>query len=91
MRPRTQVCDAADTGSQPSGDQEPVGPFARRAMSTALQWFKSSYSTEQGGDCLEVASSPHAVHVRDSKNADGGPALAVAPASWTAFLTLARG
>ncbi|MFE2747432.1 DUF397 domain-containing protein [Streptomyces scopuliridis] len=24
-------------------------------MSTALQWFKSSYSTEQGGDCLEVA------------------------------------
>ncbi|MFE2639075.1 DUF397 domain-containing protein [Streptomyces scopuliridis] len=24
-------------------------------MSTALQWFKSSYSTEQGGACLEVA------------------------------------
>ncbi|MGW1890066.1 DUF397 domain-containing protein [Streptomyces sp. NPDC002004] len=24
-------------------------------MSTALQWFKSSYSTEQGGDCIEVA------------------------------------
>ncbi|MFI6339125.1 DUF397 domain-containing protein [Streptomyces sp. NPDC050535] len=80
-------------------------------MSTALQWFKSSYSTEQGGDCLGVAyawresscsseqggaclefvASPRAVHVRDSKNADGGPALAVTPASWTAFLTLARG
>ncbi|MFE3602188.1 DUF397 domain-containing protein [Streptomyces sp. NPDC059142] len=24
-------------------------------MNTALEWFKSSYSTEQGGDCLEVA------------------------------------
>lgn len=24
-------------------------------MSTALEWFKSSYSTEQGGNCLEVA------------------------------------
>ncbi|MFH8991148.1 DUF397 domain-containing protein [Streptomyces sp. NPDC017940] len=24
-------------------------------MSTALQWFKSSYSSEQGGQCLEVA------------------------------------
>ncbi len=24
-------------------------------MSAALKWFKSSYSTEQGGDCLEVA------------------------------------
>ncbi|MEU5808203.1 DUF397 domain-containing protein [Streptomyces sp. NPDC047718] len=24
-------------------------------MSTALKWFKSSYSTEQGGNCLEVA------------------------------------
>jgi len=24
-------------------------------MSTAPQWFKSSYSSEQGGACLEVA------------------------------------
>ncbi len=24
-------------------------------MSTALEWFKSSYSSEQGGACLEVA------------------------------------
>ncbi|WP_405849808.1 DUF397 domain-containing protein [Streptomyces niveus] len=24
-------------------------------MSTPREWFKSSYSTEQGGDCLEVA------------------------------------
>lgn len=24
-------------------------------MSTDLKWFKSSYSSEQGGDCIEVA------------------------------------
>jgi hypothetical protein len=24
-------------------------------MSTALHWFKSSYSTDEGGACLEVA------------------------------------
>ncbi|MFC9908728.1 DUF397 domain-containing protein [Streptomyces sp. NPDC127197] len=24
-------------------------------MSTALQWFKSSYSGDKGGECLEVA------------------------------------
>ncbi|MCX5585254.1 DUF397 domain-containing protein [Streptomyces erythrochromogenes] len=53
-------------------------------MSTALTWFKSSYSTEQGGNCLEVATGPDTVHVRDSKVQDG-PILALAPASWTAL------
>ncbi|MEU2339754.1 DUF397 domain-containing protein [Streptomyces sp. NPDC013172] len=24
-------------------------------MSTALQWFKSSYSSDEGGECIEVA------------------------------------
>nr|WSZ97669.1 DUF397 domain-containing protein [Streptomyces sp. NBC_00857] len=24
-------------------------------MNIALQWFKSSYSSDEGGDCLEVA------------------------------------
>ncbi|MER5298654.1 DUF397 domain-containing protein [Streptomyces lasiicapitis] len=56
-------------------------------MSTALQWFKSSYSTEQGGACLEVATRPATVHIRDSKN-PGGPHLTVTPAVWAAFLAL---
>ncbi|TXL90495.1 DUF397 domain-containing protein [Streptomyces sp. IB2014 016-6] len=73
-------------------------------MITALEWFKSSYSTEQGGNCLEVAyhwhkssysgdeggacvevaAHPAAVHVRDSKVAEG-PVLTLAPAAWAAF------
>ena len=60
-------------------------------MSTALQWFKSSYSSEQGGQCLEVAvaASPRTVHIRDSKDTHG-PTLTVTPGTWTSFLALAQ-
>lgn len=57
-------------------------------MSTALQWFKSSYSGSEGGNCIEVAAQPSTVHVRDSKNA--GPTLTVAPGAWAAFVGLVR-
>ncbi|MFJ6466493.1 DUF397 domain-containing protein [Streptomyces sp. NPDC091387] len=52
---------------------------------TGLIWFKSSYSSNEGATCVEVAACPHTVHVRDSKVTDG-PTFAVAPAAWTAFL-----
>ncbi|NGO49149.1 DUF397 domain-containing protein [Streptomyces ureilyticus] len=26
-------------------------------MTTALHWFKSSYSSDEGGDCIEIAYS----------------------------------
>jgi hypothetical protein len=55
-------------------------------MSATLQWFKSSYSGSQGGDCVEVASHDSAVHVRDSKTPDG-PILTVAADTWSDFLT----
>jgi hypothetical protein len=58
-------------------------------MSTALQWFKSSYSGSEGGDCIEIATQPSAIHIRDSKNMRG-PVLTVAPAAWTAFLGLTQ-
>ncbi|MFJ3722012.1 DUF397 domain-containing protein [Streptomyces sp. NPDC090045] len=55
-------------------------------MNTAdLAWFKSSYSSGEGGQCVEVAACPAAVHVRDSK-VSASPHLSVAPASWNAFL-----
>ncbi|MCX4488305.1 DUF397 domain-containing protein [Streptomyces anulatus] len=52
---------------------------------TALHWFKSSYSNGDGGACVEVATHPDAVHVRDSKVTDG-PVLTVDPAAWSAFV-----
>ncbi|AZM89657.1 DUF397 domain-containing protein [Streptomyces sp. W1SF4] len=53
-------------------------------MSAALKWIKSSYSGSNGGNCVEVATTPAAIHVRDSKVPDG-PTLDLAPASWAAL------
>ncbi|WP_261575474.1 DUF397 domain-containing protein [Frankia gtarii] len=52
-------------------------------------WRKSSYSAGNGGACVEVATSPDAIAVRDSKDPDG-PVLVFTPAEWTAFLAGAR-
>ncbi|GAA3504988.1 hypothetical protein GCM10019016_121010 [Streptomyces prasinosporus] len=54
-----------------------------------LHWFKSSYSGSGGGDCVEVATSPEAVYVRDSKLASGGPMLRVSQDTWMALVKLA--
>ncbi|MEU9887876.1 DUF397 domain-containing protein [Sphaerisporangium sp. NPDC051017] len=50
-----------------------------------LRWRKSSYSSGNGGDCVEVASLPQRVAVRDSKN-PGGPVLGCASAEWHMFV-----
>ena len=50
-----------------------------------LKWRKSSYSSDQGGECLEVAETPAAVLLRDSKN-PAGPILTIGPATFTRFL-----
>ncbi|MGX1506642.1 UNVERIFIED_CONTAM: hypothetical protein RKD43_005267 [Streptomyces graminofaciens] len=55
---------------------------------TELAWFKSSYSGSSGDDCVEVATTPATVHVRDSK-VEQSPELAVSPASWTSFVSYA--
>ncbi|MFB6834227.1 DUF397 domain-containing protein [Streptomyces hydrogenans] len=54
-------------------------------MSSDLKWFKSSYSGDQGGACIEVAAGVHFVHVRDSKDT-ALPSLSVSPAAWGEFL-----
>ena len=51
----------------------------------AALWRKATYSTGNGGNCVEVASNlPGIVAVRDSKDPDG-PALAFSPEDWRAF------
>lgn len=51
-----------------------------------LYWFKSSYSGDEGGECVEIAAGASAIHVRDSKER-GGPQLAFARSAWTGFVT----
>jgi hypothetical protein len=53
--------------------------------SNPTNWRKSSYSGNNGGDCLEVADDVSGVvPVRDSKNI--GPTLAVTADAWSAFV-----
>ncbi|PVC93517.1 DUF397 domain-containing protein [Streptomyces sp. CS014] len=57
---------------------------------SALEWFKSSYSSNDGPSCVEVAAAPSAVHVRDSKDL-AQPPLGFTPAAWADFLPYASG
>jgi hypothetical protein len=51
-----------------------------------LRWRKSSYSSNGGGNCVEVgAGMPGKVAVRDSKNLTG-PVLAVTGHIWAEFV-----
>ncbi|CAM5658303.1 DUF397 domain-containing protein [Streptomyces purpurascens] len=53
---------------------------------SAASWIKSSYSDDNGGNCIEIAPGfPETVPVRDSKTPDG-PVLLVTRSAWSAFL-----
>lgn len=56
-------------------------------MTPALKWFKSSYSSNEGPECVEVAIAPAdaTVHVRDSKDKQSAQ-LAFTDTSWAAFV-----
>ncbi|MFD9684858.1 DUF397 domain-containing protein [Kitasatospora sp. NPDC059088] len=57
-------------------------------MNATMPWFRSSYSDHDAGNCVEVAPSPSAIHVRDSKD-KAGPTLTFSPEAWSAFVTFA--
>ncbi len=53
---------------------------------TGARWRKSTRSSGQGGNCVEVADNlPGLVAVRDSKD-PGGPVLAFGPDAWRTFI-----
>jgi hypothetical protein len=51
---------------------------------TALKWRKASYSSNGGGNCVEVADHATCVLVRDTKKPTG-PVLRFSPAAWRRF------
>jgi hypothetical protein len=57
-----------------------MGPAA---SANTLKWRKSSYTAHE--QCVEVAFTPEAVAVRDSKDPDG-PALVVSSAAFARFV-----
>ncbi|SFN98963.1 MULTISPECIES: DUF397 domain-containing protein [Actinomadura] len=51
-----------------------------------LNWRRSSYSDNLGGNCVELAPIAGGVGVRDSKDPDG-PRLLLDPSAFRALLT----
>ncbi|WP_329248693.1 DUF397 domain-containing protein [Streptomyces sp. NBC_01478] len=59
-------------------------------MPTRTQWRKSSYSGDEGGNCIEIAetsctTTPCTLAIRDSKT-PAGPILTLGPAAFTTFV-----
>ena len=48
------------------------------------KWRKSTHSSGEGGECVEVGHS-NGVLVRDTKDAGTGTVLRFAPAEWSRF------
>ncbi|MFE2639409.1 DUF397 domain-containing protein [Streptomyces scopuliridis] len=73
------------------GDRPRAGtsatPDRESPLIQELRWHKSSYSGQNGGDCIECAVAPEAqVLVRDSKDVKG-PRLAFTSQAWAEFVT----
>ena len=50
-----------------------------------MTWVKSSMCGDNGS-CVEVARTPEAVMIRDSKLGDASPVLSFDVAAWRAFV-----
>jgi hypothetical protein len=49
-------------------------------------WYKSSYSGNGGGSCVEVKMTGKSVHVRNTRDRNG-PMLEFTHAEWDAFIS----
>lgn len=58
-------------------------------MSDNVTWRKSSYSGASGGNCVQVATPPGTVALRDSKHPTG-PVFHFTLVEWQAFLARIR-
>jgi hypothetical protein len=52
----------------------------------ASNWRKSTYSSGQGGACVEVGADARTVAVRDTTQHGKGPVLRVSSADWSRFM-----
>ncbi|MEU7162216.1 DUF397 domain-containing protein [Streptomyces chrestomyceticus] len=58
-------------------------------VAAADEWQKSSYSTQEGGSCVELARRTRVgdkIAVRDSKDVEG-PALLFSKQAWSQFVS----
>jgi hypothetical protein len=50
-----------------------------------LKWRKATYSSTNGGACVEVGETARSVAVRDTKQNGTGDVLTFTPAEWQKF------
>ncbi|MFE2061502.1 DUF397 domain-containing protein [Streptomyces sp. NPDC059467] len=58
---------------------------SERATVHILHWRKSTHSGDSS-NCVEMATTPSAVRIRDSKDTSG-PHLTVTPSTWAHFVS----
>ncbi|GAA2709387.1 MULTISPECIES: DUF397 domain-containing protein [Streptomyces] len=84
MNTKSRIADCEDLDWFKSSYSDEGG---EACVEVAFDWRKSSYSGNGGEACVEVAAtSPHTIHVRDSKLGAQAPRVDVPAASWAAFL-----
>lgn len=64
-------------------------PYLVEVDACGLRWVKSSFSSDGGGGCVELATADRGVVVRDSRDRRG-PRLAIPALSWADFLMTLR-
>jgi hypothetical protein len=57
---------------------------------TDLKWRTASYSSNGGGNCVEIGQALGLVAVRDTKDNGAGPVLGFAPEAWAAFVRVVK-
>ncbi|MFF9505986.1 DUF397 domain-containing protein [Streptomyces sp. NPDC014724] len=63
---------------------------ASTGITEPLTWIKSSYSSNEGGACVEVAAAGQTVRIRDSKDTTL-PHLKLDRTGWAHFVRYAAG
>ena len=78
-----------DRGTPTRHRQDDLGGSGHMDLTGAI-WHKSTRSSGNHGNCVEVADNlPGVVGVRDSKD-QAGPVLTFTPAAWRSFLGHAK-
>ncbi|WP_341873441.1 DUF397 domain-containing protein [Streptomyces marokkonensis] len=62
------VREPRETTVADQGEPEAAPPEPGMKNAVGLAWFKGTYSSGEGGQCVEVATCQHVVHVRDTKD-----------------------
>jgi Domain of unknown function (DUF397) len=79
-----------DTANRAGGTLAfPTPAWEHFTAALRMEWRKSTYSTGDGGNCVETASHAGTVMVRDTANRAGGTLVIAAPA-WKRFTATLR-